>query len=37
MKIKLLKTDIVYIDMDGVLVEKKEVNFKNERLKKGFY
>lgn len=37
MKIELLKTDIVYIDMDGVLVQKDEVNFKEERLKKDFF
>ena len=37
MKIELLKTDIIYIDMDGVLVEKSEMNFKEERLKKGFF
>lgn len=37
MKIELLKKDIIYIDMDGVLVEKNDVNFKEERLKKGFF
>lgn len=37
MKIKLHKSDIVYIDMDGVLVEKKELNFEAEKRKKGFF
>lgn len=37
MKIEIQKSDIVYIDMDGVLVEKNDVNFKEERLMKGFF
>jgi len=38
MKIIITKSDIVYIDMDGVLVQKNgSINFKQGRLKQGFF